>query len=300
MTTGPQSTGLVQTRPPALVNERWLADQDRRDVVVFEVDTDSSSYYTGHIPGALPLDWYDDLHECVRRGPLSQEHFEQLMRRNGVGADSHVVLAGVRGTAHAAHAYWLLRYYRHARVSLLDGGRRGWVDAGLPVEDVDPAPGAETGYRSPGPDHTIRVMRDDVLARYVAAPAGVVLLDCRTPEEYDGRSRHPMDLAVEHHRVSGRIPGALNLSSGLLLDAGGRFKPLLDLRRLFDARGVTAHSEVVVYCRAAERSALLWFGLRELLGHRTVRHYDGGWAEYGSLLDVPVSRSDEGSHPSPP
>jgi thiosulfate/3-mercaptopyruvate sulfurtransferase len=101
-----------------------------------------------------------------------------------------------------------------------------------------------------------------------------------------------LDLGVEHHRVGGHVPGALNLPSGQLLREDGRFRPRDELRALFAERGVTEHSDVVVYCRVAERSSLLWFALHELLGHPRVRHYDGGWAEYGSLIDVPVSRGD--------
>lgn len=276
----------------ALVDVGWLAAQDSADVVVFEVDGDSASFYTGHLPRALPLAWYDDLHAPVSRGPVSREQFDQLMQRNGVREDSHVVLAGVSDAAFAAHAYWVLRYYGHTRVSLLDGGRPAWTRAGLPLEDTDPRPGPATTYGSPGPDDTVRVTRDDLLARYVGAPPPALLLDCRTPLEYDGRPFHPMDLPVEQHRVSGHIPGAVNLPSALLLDAQQRFRPRADLHALATDRGLTAESDVVVYCRVAERSSLLWFALHELLGHARVRHYDGGWAEYGSLIEVPVARDD--------
>ena len=279
----------------ALVDVAWLAAQHGSDVVVFEVDSDSSSFYRDHLPGALPLDWYDDLHGRGSRGPVSCEQFEQLMRRNGVREDTHVVVAGASDTAFATHAYWLLRYYRHARVSLLDGGRPAWTRAGLSLEDSDPSPGPSTTYRSPGPDTSIRVARDELLARYVGAPPPALLLDCRTSPEYEGRPHHPMDLPVERHRVSGHIPGAVNLPSGSLLDEVQRFRPLSELQSVAAERGLTADADVVVYCRVAERSSLLWFALHELLGHPRVRHYDGGWAEYGSLIDVPVARDDDGS-----
>ena len=280
-------------RTPPLVDVDWLRARPADTITLLQVDADSSSYYAGHLPAALPLDWYDELHETVRRGPVTREHFEQLMCRKGIDEDTHVVLCAGGDLAYAAHAYWVLRYYGHARVSLLDGGRAAWTRAGLALDDSEPAPPALTSYRSSGPDASLRATRDDILERYVDAPGRALLLDCRTSEEYEGRSRNPMDLAVEQHRVPGHIPGARNLPSALLLTEDGGFQPLPRLRELFASSGLAEDSDVVVYCRVAERSSLLWFALSELLRHPHVRHYDGGWAEYGSLMDVSVARDDD-------
>jgi thiosulfate/3-mercaptopyruvate sulfurtransferase len=132
----------------------------------------------------------------------------------------------------------------------------------------------------------------EVVEHYSRTPTDVLLIDCRSPAEYAGRHSHPLDLGVEHHRVGGRIPGARNLPSTRLLTRGGSFRSLLELQDLFEASGVRDDVEVVVYGRAAPQSSLCWFGLHELLRHSRVRHYDGGWTEYGSLVDVPVERGD--------
>jgi thiosulfate/3-mercaptopyruvate sulfurtransferase len=276
----------------ALVDAGWLAEhRTTPGTVVLQVDVDSSAYYTAHLPGALPLDWHDELHERVRRAPVSQPHFEELMRRKGIGVDDRVVLYGTGDSSHAAHAYWLFRYYGHRRLSLLDGGLPAWVAAGGGLQEEVPPPAVGVrGYRSPGPDPSVRVGRVEMVEHYAAHPRGALLLDCRTPREYEGSYRHPLDLGVEHHRVGGHVPGACNLPSEALLAEDGRFLPVPRLHELFAERGVRDDLEVVVYCRVAERSSLLWFALHELLGHPRVRHYDGGWAEYGSLLDVPVER----------
>lgn len=280
-------------RTPPLVQAGWLLARPRRaDTVLLHVDGDSSTYYTAHLPGAQPLDWYDELNEPVRRGPVSGRRFERLLERKGVDRGTHVVLYGTGMGAFAAYAYWLLRYHQHPRVSLLDGGLRAWVRAGGRLETAVPAAAGSPGYRSPGPDPRVRVGRDEMVTRYAAAPGRAVILDCRTPPEYAGRHAHPLDLGVERHRVSGHVPGARNVPADLVLAEDGTFRPPAELRRLFAERGVAADSDVVVYCRVAERSSLLWFALHELLGHPRVRHYDGGWSEYGSLLDVPVERED--------
>ena len=281
---------LVHRGP--LVDVEWLAEhRTAPGTVVLQVDVDSSAYYAAHLPGAIPLDWHDELHERVRRGPVSQAHFEELMRRKGIGIDDHVVFCGTGDSSYAAHAYWIFRYYQHRRLSLLDGGLQAWTRAGGRLEEaVPPALVGTRGYRSPGPDPSVRVRRVEMVSHYAAAPPGAVVLDCRTPQEYAGAYRHPLDLGIEHHRVGGHVPGALSLPSEELLTGDGRFRPVAELRQLFARRGVQEDLEVVVYCRVAERSSLLWFALDELLGHPRVRHYDGGWAEYGSLLDVPVER----------
>jgi thiosulfate/3-mercaptopyruvate sulfurtransferase len=273
------------------VDAGWLANAlGAPGTVVVQVDADSSAYYAAHLPGAVPLDWHDELHERIRRGPVSQEHFEDLMRRKCVGVDDHVVLYGSGGGGFAAHAYWLFRYYGHRRLSLLDGGLQAWAAAGGRLEDAVPAVVDGGDYLSPGPDRAVRVGRVEMVEHYATSPDGAVVLDCRTPREYAGGHLHPMDLAVEHHRVGGHVPGARNLPADEMLTEDGRFRPTDELRQVFAERGVRDDCEVVVYCRVAERSSLLWFALHEVLGHPCVRHYDGGWAEYGSLLDVPVER----------
>jgi thiosulfate/3-mercaptopyruvate sulfurtransferase len=285
--------GAAADDPGPLVDPDWVAERiGDPGVVLVQVDGDSSAYYSAHLPQALPMDWHDELHERTRRGPLSQHRFEELMQRKGITPESHVVLYGTGEGVYAAHAYWLFRYYRHARISLLDGGLRAWTTSGRRLEESVPRVRGGGEYRSAGPDLSLRVRREELLERYAGAPGDVVLLDCRTPQEYAGKHRHPLDLGVEHHRVGGHIPGARNLPTSRLLGPGGTFRPVAELRDIFAESGVREDCEVVVYCRAAERSSVPWVALHELVGHPRVRHYDGGWTEYGSLLDVPVERDD--------
>lgn len=279
---------------PPLVDVTWLREH-HREVVLLQVDDDSAAYYDAHLPGAQPIATYDDLNEQVRRGPLDRQHFQELMRRKGITPDDHVVLlsafpVGPDGVGnHAAFAYWLMRLHGHRCLSLLDGGLPAWVHAGGALEASVPDVPEVGPYDSGGGEPWALIGRDELLERFVDGPAGTVLLDCRTAAEYEGNGHHQLDVAVERHRVSGHIPGAENLPSSLMMD-GIRFRPREELAELFASRGVREDTDVAVYCRVAERSALLWFALSELIGHHRVRHYVGGWAEYGSLLDVPVAR----------
>ena len=286
-----EPTGHPAPAPARLVDVSWLqAHLDDPDVRAVEVGPDATAYYSGHVPCAVAVSWLDDLNDRDRRGLPGQEHLERLLERKGITPDTHVVLYGDEDNTFAAYTYWVLRYYQHRSVSLLDGGRRAWSDAGGPlVQDVPTLPA--TCYRSPGPDPDLRATRDQVLERYVGGPPGTAVLDCRSPAEYAGRPSTAVDLPVMRHRLGGHVPAARNLPHTDLLDADtGRFRPCTELREQFTGAGVDPDDDIVLYCDVGGRSSLGWFVLHELLGYPQVRNYDGGWAEYGSLAGAPVER----------
>ncbi len=274
-----------------LVSTEWVAQHlDDPDVVLLEVREETAHYYAGHIPGARPVDWIDDLHHPVRRGFVDPAQLAVLLASLGVDNDAHVVVYGDAHNVFAASTYWLLRFYSHERLSLLDGGVTAWRQDELPMTADAPAV-APRRYVTGEPQQGIRATRDDMLHRFAGAPPGTAVVDCRSTEEYDGTGARGVDLPVERHRVPGHVPGATHLDALDLLDPrSDRFLPLPELRRKFEDRGVEPDIDVALYCRIAERSSLLWFALHELLGHTRVRNYDGGWAEYGSLVDAPVTR----------
>jgi thiosulfate/3-mercaptopyruvate sulfurtransferase len=274
-----------------LVDVAWLRGRlDDPSVVVVEVGTDDAAYHQGHVPGAVALSWLDDLNEGHRRGVPSRGHVERLLGARGISRDSHVVLYGEQDNVFAAYAYWTLRYYGHPRLSLLDGGRRAWLSSRTPLSDV-PADPVPTAYLADPPDDSIRLTRDIVLGRYVGAPPTTALVDCRAEPEFRGRPCTPTDLPLLRHRLGGHIPGARNLDATDLLEVTtGRLRPLAELRRTFAAQRIDPDQDIALYCDVGGRSALAWFVLHELLGFPRVRVYDGGWAEYGSLVAAPVSR----------
>jgi thiosulfate/3-mercaptopyruvate sulfurtransferase len=276
--------------PPRLVGPQWLQEHlDDPEVVPIDVGSDSVAYHRGHVPGAVALSWLDELHEPDRRGVVSQARLEHLLGRRGIGPEDHLVLHGGEDNVFAAYAYWLLRYYRHPRLSLLDGGRARWAADGRPLTSA-PSARCERTYVSPGPDDTVRVTRDVLLARYVGAPPGTAVVDCRTPSEFAGRPEAVTGLPLLHHRLAGRVPGAVNVSCTDLFDEHGCLRPCEQLLRTFTDSGVDRERDVAVYCDVGGRSALGWFVLHEVLGYPRVRSYDGGWAEYGSLVGAPVER----------
>lgn len=281
----------MSTQTDVLVSTDWLAEHlDDPDVIVVDVDEDLGAYGTGHIPGAVGFDWTNDFRHPLRRTFLDREGFEQLLNAKGVERDAHVVLYGGNSNWFAAYAYWYFRVYGHDRLSLLDGGRAKWQAEGRPlVEDVEERPA--TDYKASEADESIRLRRDEVLERFVGAPAGVGLVDVRSPAEFSGEALAPAHLPGEAAQVPGHIPGARNVPWAKAVDPDtNAFLPVEELEELYRGQGLEPDQEIATYCRIGERSAHSWFVLHELLGWDQVRNYDGSWTEYGSLIDVPVER----------
>ena len=271
-------------RADALVSAQWAQDNlDTPGVVFVEVDEDTSVYDTGHIPGAVKLDWKTDLQDAVIRDFVDAQQFSKLLSERGIGNDDTVVLYGGNNNWFAAYAYWYFKIYGHASVKLLDGGRKKWELDGRPLSDAAVSRPA-TSYTAAAPDDSIRALRDEVLA----AIGTKNLVDVRSPDEFSGKILAPAHLPQEQSQRPGHIPGAVNVPWSKAANEDGTFKSDEELTALYTAAGVDPDRETIAYCRIGERSSHTWFVLRELLGHRNVKNYDGSWTEYGSLVGAPI------------
>ena len=271
----------------ALVDAAWAQDHlDDPTVRFVEVDVDTTAYEQSHLPGAVAWDWTSQLSDGVRRDIASREDFSALLSSGGIGPDTTIVLYGDNNNWFAAWAYWQLKLYGHRDVRILDGGRRYWLDRGLPITtDVPRYP--ETGYELPIADFRLRAFRDDILPRL--GDPGFAMVDVRSPAEFNGEVIAPPGMSETAQRA-GHIPGAASIPWAQTVREDGRFKPADELRALYEGQGVTPDKDVIAYCRIGERSSHSWFVLHELLGYRRVRNYDGSWTEYGSLIGVPIEK----------
>jgi thiosulfate/3-mercaptopyruvate sulfurtransferase len=271
-----------------LVDAEWakahLTDPNVRFV---EVDVDTTAYEQSHIPGAVGWNWTSQLSDGIRRDIASREDFSALLSASGIGPDTTVILYGDNNNWFAAWAYWQLKLYGHADVRIIDGGRKFWLDNGLPLS-TDVAQVAATGYQLPEADFALRAFRDDILPR-LGDPA-LTLVDVRSPAEFNGEIIAPPGMSETAQRA-GHIPGAASVPWAQTVREDGRFKSEDELRALYEAKGVTPDKDVIAYCRIGERSSHTWFVLHELLGYRRVRNYDGSWTEYGSLIGVPIEKA---------
>ena len=277
-------------RPEVLVSTDWVAShlQDP-SIRIIESNEDPLLYPSGHIPGAVEVDWTRDLNDPLRRDYLGREGFEALMRRIGVTKDTTVVFYGDRNNWWATYAYWVFQLFGHAKAKIMDGGRIKWEKEGRPLVKDVPSYSA-TEYKAPERDDTrIRAFRDQVLEHLKAKKP---MVDVRSPDEYTGKKLHMPEYPNEGALRGGHIPGAASVPWAKAINPDdGTFKTGSELRSLYenDAR-IKPGDDVIVYCRIGERSSHTWFVLTNLLGFDKVRNYDGSWTEWGNLVGVPIER----------
>jgi thiosulfate/3-mercaptopyruvate sulfurtransferase len=281
-----ENKGYVHSE--VLVDADWVqAHLKDPKVRLIEVDVDTAAYDQGHIPGAVGFNWKKELQDQLVRAPLSQKHLEELLGRAGVSNDTTIVLYGDNNNWFAAWALWILKYYGHSDVRLLDGGRVKWLADKREISTEVPSYGYTT-YHAGEAHASIRALRDQVL--HELGKQGVALVDVRSPAEYSGELLAPANLPQEGAQRGGHIPGAANIPWGSAVREDGTFKSADELRALYGGKGVTPDKEVIAYCRIGERSSHTWFALHYLLGYPNVRNYDGSWTEWGSLIGAPIEK----------
>jgi thiosulfate/3-mercaptopyruvate sulfurtransferase len=287
--------------PERLVSTEWLAAAikdgalENGKLVVVESDEDVLLYETGHIPGAVKIDWHTDLNDEVTRDYVEGEAFAALAAAKGISRGSTVVIYGDKSNWWAAYALWVFTLFGHEDVRLLDGGRDKWIAEGreLTTDIPSPAPGNYPVVERN--DEPIRAFKEDVLAHL-----GKPLIDVRSPEEYTGQRTHMPAYPEEGALRGGHIPTAASIPWARAAAEDGTFRSRPELEALYlGEAGLTQGDDVVAYCRIGERSSHTWFALKYLLGFETVRNYDGSWTEWGNAVRVPIVKGAErGSVPA--
>ncbi len=277
------------SNPEVLVTTEWLK-QNLSKVKAVESNEDILLYETGHIPGAVKLDWHTELNHPLRRDYLEGPAFAELMDAKGIGRDDTVVLYGDRSNWWATYAFWVFKLFGHEKVLLLDGGRAKWISEGGELTTERPSVSSSSYPVIERNDKDIRAYRDEVQAHI-----GQPLVDVRSPEEYSGERLHMPDFPNEGAARGGHIPTAASIPWSKAVQTDETFKPLSELEELYFANtGFDRNSDFIAYCRIGERSSHSWFVLKYLLGVKNVRNYDGSWTEWGNLVGSPIST---GSNP---
>jgi thiosulfate/3-mercaptopyruvate sulfurtransferase len=276
--------------PDVLVSTDWV-EQHLSDpkVRIVESNEDTLLYASGHVPGAVHVDWTTDLNDQIRRDYITRESFEALMARIGVGNDTTVVFYGDKNNWWACYAFWVFQLFGHTNAKVMDGGRLKWEKEGRTTSrDVPSYP--KTQYKAKERhDAPIRAYREDVQAHLTAQGQ---LVDVRSPEEYAGTRMHMPDYPNEGALRGGHIPGAKSVPWARAINPEeGTFKPAGDLRKLYlEDQQLSADKATIAYCRIGERSSHTWFALKYLLGFKNVRNYDGSWTEWGNMVGVPIEK----------
>ena len=284
----------IETRgyshPGALVSTDWVAQHlNDPNVRVVESNEDPLLYSSGHVPGAVEVDWTRDLNDPVRRDYLQKEGFDALCSRMGITPETTVVLYGDKNNWWATYALWVFHLFGHTNCKIMDGGRIKWVKEGRELSRETPSYAA-TSYSAPERDDTqVRAFRDQVLKHVEASKK---LIDVRSPDEYSGNRLHMPDYPNEGALRGGHIPGAKSVPWAKAVNPeDGTFKTADELKGLYESEaGLSSGEDVIVYCRIGERSSHTWFVLTYLLGYPGVRNYDGSWTEWGNLVGAPIEK----------
>src|SRR4029078_7586005 len=125
---------------------------------------DTPPYDPSHTPAAVAWNWTSQLADGVRRDIASREEFSELLSASGIAPDTTIVLYGDNNNWFAAWAYWQLKLYGHQDVRIINGGRKFWLDNGLPLSTDVPTYGS-TGYQLPELDPSPRACAAHTLAR---------------------------------------------------------------------------------------------------------------------------------------
>jgi len=276
-------------KPEVLVSTEWVAEHlNDPNVRIIESNEDSLLYPSGHIPGAVEVDWTSDLNDQLVRDYIGKEGFEALASRIGITPETTVVFYGDKSNWWATYAFWVFQLFGHSNAKVMNGGRAKWEAEGRELTREVPTYEA-TNYTAPDrDDKVIRAFRDEVLA-HVNAKGQMV--DVRSNAEYTGEKLHMEGYPQEGAIRGGHIPGAQNVPWSTATDSDGTFKDVDELRKIYvEDKGLDPNSETIAYCRIGERSSHTWFVLKYLLGFENVKNYDGSWTEWGNSVGVPIEK----------
>ena len=282
------------SHPEALVDIAWArANLANPQVKFVEIDVDTMSYDSGHIPGAVAFNWRTQLQNQINRDIISKDAFEKLAGSAGISSDDTVVLYGDNNNWFAAYGFWLFKLYGHEKLHLLNGGRVKWLN------EPDAPQTKETPKITPV-KYTISLQNKDfrALLHEVLKASGRHdrnLVDVRSVDEFTGKIIAPPNLPETAQRA-GHIPGAKNIPWSTAVNPDGTFKSAGELHQIYvEEKGVDPKKASIAYCRIGERSSHTWFVLKYLLGLANVKNYDGSWTEYGNLIGAPIENPSGGS-----
>ncbi len=276
--------------PEVLVSTRWVADHlADSNVRIVDSNEDVLLYETGHIPGAVKIDWVADLNDPLVRDYIDRPRFQRLLRSKGINDGTTIVFYGDKNNWWATYAFWVFQLFGVKNLRVMDGGRLRWAEEGR--ELVTAAPRYVEGKITvkDRDDARSRAFREQVLEHVRSRRS---LVDVRSPEEYRGERMHMPEYPNEGALRGGHVPGARSIPWGRAITPETHtFRPASELRTIYqEENGLKPGGDVIVYCRIGERSSHTWFALTYLLGFTNVRNYDGSWTEWGNLVKAPVEK----------
>jgi thiosulfate/3-mercaptopyruvate sulfurtransferase len=280
---GPEAAAQEYARPELLIETEELARIIHEPRVRVVDAADPASYQRAHLPGAVNLHAPDLARLESRKAsgfPLPLADAERTFGAAGIGADTHVVVYDGGEGPFASGVWFVLDFFGHRHVRVLNGGFRKWFREGRPLTQDVPVVAPAAFVHRPRPE---KVVTRDWLARNLRATT-VTVVDARSFDEFIGREVRPGAAR------GGHIPGAVHLEWARLAGPVHTFKPAAQLAALLEQRGLARTGRVVTYCHTGiGRSTHVALALR-LLGWDDVVQYTGSWEEWSSDPRLPIER----------
>jgi len=276
--------------PESLVGTDWVADHlNDPNVRIIESNEDVLLYDTGHIPGAVHVDWRRDLNDQTVRDYIDPRGFADLASRIGITSDTTVVFYGDKSNWWACYALWVFTLFGHKDLRIVNGGRDKWISEKRDLtREVPSYPPTHYPVPPSRADDKIRAFYDEALEQ---SKAGKPLIDVRSPGEFKGEITHMPEYPQEGVLRGGHVPAAKSVPWKTAARDDGTFKTVEELRKIYiDNLGFDPSEHTVVYCRIGERSSHTWFVLTKLLGFEDVKNYDGSWTEWGNKVRAPIQK----------
>lgn len=265
---------------PLLLEPELLEQHLGRDGLLIVDLSKASTHQQAHIPGAVFLDYSRII---ANRKPAmgllpSVKELEEVLSQIGIGNETHIVAYDDEGGGKASRLLWTLETLGHNKCSLLNGGLHAWTNEGHPLEQTINQPVAAEFKANPD---TAPVADARYIMQHLDSDDRV-LLDTRSPDEYNGIKRFA--------EKAGHIPGAVNMDWILAMDQGRnlRLKPREELQASFSDLGIDPAKEIITYCHTHHRSAFTYMVLK-ILGYPRVKGYPGSWSDWGNRSDTPVA-----------
>jgi thiosulfate/3-mercaptopyruvate sulfurtransferase len=265
-----------------VVETDWLAHhlEDPQVVVadcrfsLADPDLGNRQYQSAHIPGAYYLSLDRQLSSPLQahggRHPLPDPQvLGPTLATMGIEHNQTlVVVYDDSKLAFAARLWWLLRYYGHDRVAVLNGGYGAWLSAGYPVNTALPTPKLGRFEPQVRSDWTMDI---DQLRQ---PDSQRILIDAREAERYRGE-REPID------PVAGHIPGAVNYPWQEAMDERGYLWPPRQQQR----RWASLDSDLtkVSYCGSGVTACVNLLSMA-IAGVTPALLYPGSWSDWCSYL----------------
>ncbi|MEE9594534.1 MAG: rhodanese-like domain-containing protein [Candidatus Hydrothermarchaeales archaeon] len=270
---GVEPTSPTVVPEEVLVDVNWLEEESGdQSIKTIYLARNYEEYAAGHIPNSVYVNPYSDIvdsEKIVESMGISANGLEELLSNAGIGSEDSIVLYDNANNLFTSRMYWILKYYGHEKVYILDEGLGGWKATGKGITAEAPAI-TQAEYSIGGLETSILVTKNYVFDN-LENPY-VTILDARSAEKYE----------------AGHIPGAVNVDWEETVNEDGTFRSASELKDIYTEAGIGYDKEIITYCTNGYAGSVAWFELSEILQYSNVKLYDGSWDEWGSDLDLPV------------